>query len=77
MQGRVGYGDFLSGLEETGVAPEKIMVFLRADPDRKGSIQDQVTAQMANELLAVMGVRERQSPEDVKRIRETSEKGPK
>ncbi len=74
LRGRVGYGEFLSGLEETGVAPNKIMVFLKTDPDGKGSIQDQVTADMANELLTVMGIPERQKPEDVKRIRRTTEK---
>ena len=74
LRGRVGYGEFLSGLEETGVSPNKIMIFLKADPDGKGSIQDQVTADMANELLTVMGIPERQKPEDVKRIRRSTEK---
>jgi len=74
LRGRVGYGEFLSGLEETGVLPNKIMIFLKADPDGKGSIQDQVTADMANELLTVMGMPERQKPEDVKRIRRSTEK---
>jgi len=75
LRGRVGYGEFLNGLEKTGVVPEKIMVFLKADPEGRGSIQDQVTAEMTNELLSVMGIRERQKPEDVKRIRRTTEKG--
>ncbi len=75
LRGRVGYGEFLSGLEETGVSPKKIMVFLKTDSDGKGSIQDQVTADMANEVLTVMGIPGRQKPEDVKRIRRTTEKG--
>ena len=45
------------------------MVFLKADPDGKGSLQDQVTAEMANELITVMGLGERQTPEAVSRIR--------
>ncbi len=69
LRGQVGYGEFLSGLEQTDVLPEKIMIFLRSDPEGKGSIQDQVTAEMANELLSVMGMSERQSPQDVKRFR--------
>ncbi len=69
LRGRVGYGEFLSGLEQTGVSPSKIMAFLKADPEGKGSVQDQVTADMANELLTVMGIPGRQKPEDVKRIR--------
>ncbi|NIO11957.1 MAG: hypothetical protein GTO40_29585 [Deltaproteobacteria bacterium] len=74
LRGRVGYGEFLSGLEETGVLPSKIMVFLKADPEGKGSVQDQVTAEMANELLSVMGISERQKPEDVKRIRKSTQR---
>jgi hypothetical protein len=69
LRGRVGYGEFLDGLEQTGVAKEKIMVFLKADPDGTGSIQDQVTAEMTTELMKVMGISGRQTAEEVKRIR--------
>ena len=72
LRGQGGYGMFLSGLEETGVSPDKIMIFLKADPYGKGSIQDQVTAEMTNELLEVMGMSERQTALDVKAIRKTS-----
>jgi hypothetical protein len=75
VRGRVGYGEFLSELERTGVAKEKIAVFLAADPDGSGSIQDQVTAEMASELMSVMGLKGKQTPQDVKRIRETTQKG--
>jgi hypothetical protein len=68
-RGKVGYGEFLDGLEATGVAKEKIMAFLTADPDGNGSIQDQVTAEMTTELMKVMGIPGRQTPEEVKRIR--------
>ena len=74
LRGRVGYGAFLSGLEDTGASPKKIMTFLKADPEGQGSVQDQVTAEMANQLLTVMGIRERQEPGDVRRIREMTEK---
>ena len=77
LRGRVGYGEFLDGLEKTGVAKEKIMTFLKADPDGKGSIQDQVTAEMTTELMKVMGIAGRQSAPDVKRIREFVDKEPK
>ena len=53
------------------------MVFLKADPDGKGSIQDQVTAEMASELMKVMGLKGSQTPEGVKRIRKVIEKEPK
>lgn len=74
LKGNVGYGAFLDGLEETGVAKEKIVVFLKADPDGSGSILDQVTAEMASELMKVMGLKGSQSAQDVKRIRETTSK---
>ncbi len=69
LRGNVGYGEFLAGLERTGVAKEKIMAFLTADPDGKGSVQDQVTAEMTTELMKVMGISGRQTPQEVKRIR--------
>ena len=70
LRGRAGYGEFLDELERTGVSKEKIIVFLQADPEGKGSIQDQVTAEMAGELMKVMGLKGSQSAGDVKRIRE-------
>jgi hypothetical protein len=69
LRGKVSYGQFLDGLEQTGVAKEKILVFLQADPDGKGSIQDQVTAEMTTELMRVMGISGRQTAQEVKRIR--------
>lgn len=77
LRGRVGYGEFLDGLERTEVDKEKIVRFLRADPDGKGSIQDQVTAEMTSELMKVMGIAGRQTAEEVKRIRESVSKEPK
>jgi hypothetical protein len=71
LRGRVGYGEFLDGLEQTGVAKEKIMVFLKADPDGSGSIQDQVTAEMTTELMKIMGIPGQQTSQEVKRIRDT------
>jgi hypothetical protein len=77
LRGRVGYGEFLDGLERTGIAKEKIITFLKADPDGKGSIQDQVTAEMTTELMKVMGIAGGQTPGEVKRIRGHVEKEPK
>ena len=74
LRGKVSYGQFLDGLERTGVAKEKILTFLQADPDGKGSVQDQVTAQMTTELMNVMGISGRQTAEAVKRIREGVDK---
>jgi hypothetical protein len=70
LRGKVSYGQFLDGLEQTGVDKEKILRFLTADPDGGGSIQDQVTAEMTTELMNVMGMSGRQTAREVKRIRD-------
>ena len=69
LRGKVSFGQFLDGLEQTGIAKEKILTFLQADPDGKGSIQDQVTAEMTTGLMNVMGISGRQTAREVKRIR--------
>jgi len=75
LRGKVTFGEFLDGLERTGVAKEKLVKFLQADPDGKGSIQDQVTAEMTTELMNVMGIAGRQTAAEVKRIRSEIDKG--
>ena len=70
LRGKVSYGQFLDGLEQTGVERDKILLFLKADPDGKGSIQDQVTAEMTSELMKVMGISGQQTAGEVKRIRD-------
>ena len=77
LRGKVGFGEFLDGLEETGVAKQKIMTFLKADPDGQGSVQDQVTAEMTTELMKVMGISGQQTAENVKRIRHSVDKDSK
>jgi hypothetical protein len=75
LRGKVSYGQFLDGLERTGVRKEKILQFLQADPDGKGSIQDQVAAEMTTELMKVMGIGGTQTTQEVKRIRDIVSKG--
>lgn len=75
LRGRVGYGEFLDGLQQTGVAEEKIMRFLKADPEGNGSIQDRMTAEMTTELMRAMGISGRQTTQEVKRIRDSISKG--
>jgi hypothetical protein len=77
LRGKVGYGEFLDGLDATGVPREKIIAFLKADPDGTGSIQDQLTADMTTELMKVMGISGRQTAEGVKRIRDSVAKDSK
>ena len=74
LRGKVSYGQFLDGLEQTGIDKEKILVFLQANPDGKGSVQDQVTAEMTTELMKDMGISGRQTANEVKRIRELVDK---
>lgn len=74
LRGKVGFGEFLDGLEQTGISREKIMIFLKADPDGRGSVQDQVTAEMTTELMKVMGISGQQTAEEVKRIRHSVDK---
>lgn len=74
LRGKVSFGQFLDGLEQTGIAREKILTFLQADPDGKGSVQDQVTAEMTTELMNVMGMSGQQSAAEVKRIRAAVDK---
>jgi hypothetical protein len=74
LRGKVSYGQFLDGLEQTGIDKEKILRFLQADPEGTGSIQDQVTAEMTSELMQVMGISGRQTAQEVKRIRDIVDK---
>lgn len=74
LRGNVGFGQFLDGLAETGIDKEKIVKFLDADPDGKGSVRDQVTAEMTSELMKVMGIAGRQTAPEVKRIRKSVNK---
>jgi hypothetical protein len=74
LRGKVSYGQFLDGLEQTGVDKEKILRFLMANPDGTGSIQDQVTAEMTTELMKVMGISGQQTAQGVKRIRDLVDK---
>ena len=77
LRGKVGFGEFLDGLEQTGDAKQKIMTFLKADPDGQGSVQDQVTAEMTTELMKVMGISGQQTAENVKQIRHSVDKDSK
>ena len=81
LRGKVGFGEFRVfgrvGAAKQGVAKQKIMTFLKADPDGQGSVQDQVTAEMTTELMKVMGISGQQTTENVKRIRNSVDKDSK
>ena len=61
---------FLDLVIETGLSREKIEAFMNADRHGKGSVKDQITADMSSELLVAMGIRGEQTAHDVKQLRE-------
>jgi len=69
-RGDVALSELLDRFIATGVARTKIEAVLDRDPDGTGSIRDRVTADMANHLLAAMGVASNQTAADVRRLRE-------
>lgn len=69
-RGELGLSQLLDRFISTGVSRAKIEAVLAADPDGQGSLRDRITADMANRLLADMGVAPRQTAADVRRLRE-------
>ncbi len=70
-RGTVGLTQFLDVLLDAGVPRATIEAALESDPDGGGALRDRLTADMANQMLADMGVSTRQTPADVKRLRES------
>lgn len=60
----------MAAFVETGASVEHIELFMTADPRKEGALRDRIAATMTNELLGAFGQTARQSPADVKRIRE-------
>ncbi len=50
------FNDLLNGMMATGATQEKIEKFLEADPYQEGSLRNQVTARMTNEVMAGLGI---------------------
>lgn len=65
-----GYRELLEKLIATGVAPEKIEKFLDTDVEGGGTINDQITARMTNEVMTSLGQPSALSGRDVKKVRE-------
>jgi hypothetical protein len=54
----------------TGIPKAKIKLFLNADPQGKGSVMDQITAGLTNNLAEGMGVKDAEiTSQDVRKIR--------
>ncbi len=62
--------DLLAAFEATGHSQGEISAFLSADPRGAGSIQDELAAEMTNQLLGALGRNHRQTASEVKRLRQ-------
>ena len=54
----------------TGAARHKVERFLETDVGGGGAVRDQIAADMTNQLLEAFGQRRRQTPDEVRRLRE-------
>ena len=68
--GELGLSQLLDVFIAEGLPRNKIEAALASDLDGNGALQDRITADMANSLLAAMGLSRRHTPADVKRLRE-------
>jgi hypothetical protein len=74
--GRVGLSQMIDELLATGIDKGKVQRFLQNDSSDKGSILDQITAQLTNHLAEGIGVKEcDMSSADVKRLRQNPQSG--
>lgn len=64
-----GYGELLDTLLATGVGASKIESFLDRDLDGHGSLNDQITARMTNQVMGSLGQPSQMKSADVKRVR--------
>jgi len=68
--GKVGLTQLIDALLQTGIAKENVKVFLEVDQPGRGSVLDQITAALTNDLATGIGVKEcDMSALDVQRIR--------
>jgi hypothetical protein len=70
-RGNLGLSQLLDVFIADGLPRAKIEAALASDLEGQGALQDRITADMANGLLAAMGLRRRHTPADVKRLRES------
>lgn len=69
--GKVGLTGLIDSLLKTGIRKEKVKLFLEADQPGRGSVLDQITAALTNDLASGIGVKEcDMSALDVRRIRQ-------
>jgi len=74
-EGGFGYRELLDTLLATGIDPTKIEKFLDADVDGRGSVNDQITARMTNQIMESMGQPSQMTGKDVKQVRKDIAEG--
>ncbi len=65
-----GYREFLDRLLATGVDPARVEKFLDTDIDGSGSLNDQITARMTNQIMGSLGQPSHMTSVDVKKVRD-------
>lgn len=73
--GQVGMGELVDLFLAEGLTREQVDRVLDAELGDQPTIRDRLTSQMANALMQGLGMPGRQTPEDVKRVRQASESG--
>jgi hypothetical protein len=73
--GEVGMADLVDLFLAEGLTREQVDVVLDAQLRGAPTLRDRLTSNMANALMRGLGMPGRQSPEDVKRIREAIKTG--
>jgi hypothetical protein len=74
-RGELGLGQLLDVLIGSGLPRAKIEAALASDPDGRGALRDRITADMANRVLAELGIPPRHTAADVRRLREAGAPG--
>ncbi len=69
LENAFGYRQLLDTLLETKIDPQKIEKYLDADVDGRGSINDQITARMTNQIMHSLGTPSQMSGKDVLKVR--------
>jgi hypothetical protein len=72
---RVGWTGLVDILADEGLTRAQVDVVLDAEVGGAPTLRDQLTSRMANELMRGLGMPGRQSPEDVRRVRQAMASG--
>ena len=68
--GRLGWTELIDIFANEGLTKTEVDRVLDAEIDGAPTLRDRLTSRMANELMRSLGMPGRQSPEDVRRVRQ-------